>query len=220
MKKWKLRTFKGEKMIKILLAAAALFACAIRTNLEVDGATPIAQEISCRSKASPKKANENSSNPFVRTNTFPNKVVVKDPIGYFVYDMSVYRADFTDASYLYLCELDIDFTPGSAASKNESEYDWHYDFWAADISLGVSKSLPQAKVKDFWPQSSKVTVTITSEYSAAYTLGTGIEFSLTGGVKVVTSASGSYTITHSETTATEDPSISAQLLSNDTRTAK
>ncbi len=72
--------------------------------------------------------------------------------------MSVYRADFTDVSYLYLCELVVDFTPGSVATKNESGYDWHYDFWAADVGLGLSKSLSQAKVKDFWPKSSKVTI--------------------------------------------------------------
>lgn len=208
-------------MINALLACAALFACAIQTNLEPGGKTPITQgEISCHSKVAPKRANANATNPFVRTNTFPNKVVVKDPIGYFIYDMSVYRADFTDVSYLYLCELDVDFTPGSVATKNESGYDWHYDFWAADVGLGLSKSLSQAKVKDFWPKSSKVTVTITSSYSTSYTLGAGLEFSLLGGVKIVVSANGSYTATHSVTTTTEDPSISAQLLSDNPNMAK
>lgn len=61
-------------------------------------------------------------------NTFDDRAVVKDPIGYFIYDMTSFRADFTESSFLYLCELKVDFTPGSVASKNESGYDWHYVF--------------------------------------------------------------------------------------------
>lgn len=134
--------------------------------------------------------------------------------------MSVYHADFTDVSYLYLCELVVDFTPGSVATKNESGYDWHYDFWAADVTLGIPNNLSQAKVKDFWPKSSSVQVTLTSSYSTNYTLGVGGGTNLGGGASINASGNAGYTISHSTSTTSEDPSVSAQLLSNNQKTAK
>lgn len=206
-------------MINAFLSIIALFACAIQFGTSPNSNAENANIFSL-ANSGPKKAQQLSNSPFVRTNTFPDKVVVRDPIGYFIYDMSVYRTDFTDVSYLYLCELDVDFTPGSVATKNESGYDRHYDFWSADVSLGVSNAVSQAKVKDFWPKSSAVTVSITSEYSQTYTIGRGVEFSLSDGVKFAASESMGYTISHSVTTTTEDPSVSSQLLSSNPKTAK
>ena len=166
-----------------------------------------------------KMTNEVPQNgPFYRMNSLNDRVVVKDPIGYFVYDMSVLRADFTDVSYLYLCVLDIDFTPGSAASRNESGFDWHYDFWAADVSLAVPNGLSAAKVKGYWPKSSVITTTLTSEYSRNYTLSFNGQLGL-GEATIGGSVASGYTITYGVSTSSEDPQISAQLLSSEPKKA-
>lgn len=202
----------------LLCAAAGLLVCAPQTP-----STILAErhdEKCSLLSFNKKEANDNAGNdPFVRTNSFKERVVVRDPIGYLIYDMSVYQADFTDRSYLYLCELRVDFTPGSVASKNESGFDWHYDFWAADVSLSVSKNLSSEKVMDFWPKSSSVVTTLTSEYGQEYTLGLTGTVGLGGGASIGGSASGGFTITHSVSTSSEDPTISAQLLSENLDTA-
>lgn len=196
----------------------ALFACAIQTNSR-PSIDRFEEKASFPKFVSPKKANNGEQNgPFIRVNALDNRVVITDPIGYFIYDMSVYRADFTDASYLYLCELDIDFTPGSVASQNESGYDWHYDFWAADISLSVPDSLSMAKVKDYWPKSSAVTTTLTSEYSNNYTLSISGQIGF-GQASIGKSVGAGYTITHGTSNTSEDPQISAQLLSSEPKKA-
>ncbi len=205
--------------MNLLLLASALFVCAA-TFVSNPTEASVSNEETINFKPVQKKAAVNSGSSFVRTNTFKDRVTVKDPIGYFIYDMSVYRADFTDVSYLYLCELAVDFTPGSVATKNESGYDWHYDFWAADVTLGIPNNLSQAKVKDFWPKSSSVQVTLTSSYSTNYTLGVGGGTNLGGGASINASGNAGYTISHSTSTTSEDPSVSAQLLSNNQKTAK
>ena len=57
--------------------------------------TSFSNEEALNFKSIQKKGALNSGSSFVRTNTFKDRVTVKDPIGYFIYDMSVYRADFT-----------------------------------------------------------------------------------------------------------------------------
>ncbi|MBQ7243254.1 MAG: hypothetical protein IJS52_03525 [Bacilli bacterium] len=201
-----------------LLIAMAFFACAIQTNSQ-PCTNQFAGKVSSPKLVSPKKANNGEQNgPFIRVNALDDRVVITDPIGYFIYDMSVYRADFTDVSYLYLCELDIDFTPGSVASQNESGYDWHYDFWAADISLAVPGNLSMAKVKDYWPRSSDITTTLTSEYSNNYTLTISGQVGI-GQASIGGSVGAGYTITHGTSNASEDPQISSQLLSNEPKKA-
>lgn len=146
--------------MNLLLLASALFACAA-TFVSNPTEASVSNEETINFKPVQKKAALNSDSSFVRTNTFKDRVTVKDPIGYFIYDMSVYRADFTDVSYLYLCELVVD-----------------------------------------------------------YTLGVGGGTNLGGGASINASGNAGYTISHSTSTTSEDPSVSAQLLSNNQKTAK
>lgn len=164
-------------------------------------------------KTALRASNTQEKSPFICLKSLPNRITVKDPIGYFVYDMSIYCADFTDASKLYLCETMVDFTPGSAATKNEDGYDWHYDFWAANIKIGVPTDFSSAKIKDYWPKSSTITTTITSSFSNNYSFSSGVGADLGGGATISGSSSMGVTISHQTLSTSEEPTISSQISS-------
>lgn len=205
-------------MKTFLLLFATVSLCASAGVEPIDSASEKAELSSLNNVNLHYQAKSNSS-PFERVNTFDDRTVVKDPIGYFIYDMTSFRADFTESSFLYLCELKVDFTPGSVASKNESGYDWHYDFWAAVVSLSIPSTLKNVKVMDYWPTSSTITTSLSSSYGKNYNLSLNGGVNLGGGAYLGGSIEQGFSITHTTTSSSSDPKVSSQLLSGNTKKA-
>lgn len=150
------------------------------------------------------------------------QVIATEPTGYFYYDADIYYSEFTTNSRLYIIHLRVDFTPGSAASKIDSKYDWHYDLWSGEIQIEAERkwegnrhtsSLQYAKS---WPLSNSDTTTysVSSSFGGNYTISKDIEAGAKfgEGAGITEKTSHGFTLGFEKTTTIygEEPGISAQ----------
>lgn len=154
---------------------------------------------------------------------FPEKaLVINYTYGYVYYNLSVYKASYTNHSNLYLVFVQTEFTPGYVAYANgDTWYGPNYKLFDGYVHLAASKYVVSSSahgsnllLKEFWPQSSTFITTITSSYGGTATYNSSIQAGVTlDGGATITGTSGtslSFSFNRSIGVTTTDPYLSSQ----------
>lgn len=122
----------------------------------------------------------------------PNTIVNCDD-GYFLYDLVIYKSNFTKSSNLYLVECQIAVTPGYVAHKNGSKQPNGHDYKEYSLKRGYFHISAEQYTTDgasggivmqkgAWPLSTTSQTTVTSSFSTNYSFSTAYEEGINIGV--------------------------------------
>lgn len=153
--------------------------------------------------------------------TGENRVRAEHSVGYFVYDLDAYIADFTICSSLILVKVTAEFTSGWVAGQNgHTEYNSMYDIWSGYIHLAPFQVEEDGGARSSsvyplitWPITSERTVTVTSGFSSTYNFGFSSSMeAIADGVGAKAGVNGGVSFSFSESVAVSgpEPTLSSQ----------